>query len=144
VGGHIRFVNLQDSFLQPLCYTDSGPAPFAFRIGFCSSSLRFKTDVEDYSAGLGIVERLRPVTFTWRRQPVRDLGLIAEEVAEVDPLLASYDRDGQVQGVKYNQLTAVLINAIKEQQAQIAGLREQLDGLKALVCRSQPDAAACR
>jgi hypothetical protein len=144
VGGTIRFATLPDSLNQPLCFLDSGPAPFGYRLGFCSSSLRFKTDVEDYSGGLDVVERLRPVTFTWRRKPVRDLGFIAEEVMEIDPLLATFDNEGQVQGVKYGQLTAVLVNAVKEQQAQIARQAEQIAALKALVCQSAPGAQACR
>lgn len=44
--------------------------------------------------------------------------MIAEEVAKVNPLFATYQK-GRVQGVKYPQLTAVLINAIKQQQAEI-------------------------
>jgi len=39
--------------------------------------------------------------------------------------LATY-RDGQIEGVKYKQLTAVLVNAVKEQQAEIDALRRQL------------------
>jgi len=46
--------------------------------------------------------------------------------------------------VKYDRLTAVLINAVKEQQAQIEKQQNQIEGLKKLVCRSRPRTSACR
>jgi hypothetical protein len=78
------------------------------------------------AAGIELVRRLRPITFTWRGSGTRDLGLAAEEVARVEPLLVTRDADGEAQGVKYEHLSAVLINAIKEQQAQIGRQQEQL------------------
>lgn len=46
--------------------------------------------VEDLSIGLDAVQRLRPVSFKWKDREEYDLGLIAEEVADVDPILVSY------------------------------------------------------
>jgi hypothetical protein len=71
----------------------------------------------------------------------KDLGLIAEEVEKINPLFVTYER-GQIEGVKYPQLTAVLVNAVKELKAEndnlrdkeaadIAALRQELAGLKA-------------
>jgi hypothetical protein len=51
-------------------------------------------------------------------------------VEQVDPLLANYSEDGQVLGVKYSQLTALLIHAIQEQQRQIEELRAELESLR--------------
>ena len=45
----------------------------------------------------------------------------------MEPLLASYNRDGQIQGVKYDLLTVVLINAVKERQAQIESQSRSLE-----------------
>lgn len=56
----------------------------------CSSSLRYKEQIEDLSIGLDAVQRLRPVSFKWKDREEYDLGLIAEEVAEVDPILVNY------------------------------------------------------
>jgi hypothetical protein len=61
---------------------------------------------------------------------MHDFGLIAEEVAEVDPLLVTYNKHGQIEGVKYERLGVVLINAIKEQQAQIEELRRLVSTLE--------------
>ncbi len=43
-----------------------------------------------------------------------DLGFIAEEVADVDPLLATYGVDGAPGGVKYHHMTALLTQGIQE------------------------------
>jgi hypothetical protein len=102
----------------------------------CSSSIRYKEDVKDASFGMADVEKMRPVTFKWKGRDENDLGLIAEDVAKINPLFATY-KDGRVEGVKYAQLTAVLINAIKElksandmQAAQIAQLQSQVGELR--------------
>ena len=65
---------------------------------------------------------MRPVNFIWKATDEKDFGLIAEEVAEAAPLLAVHDKDGSVKGVNYDKLNIVLINAVKEQQAQIQRL----------------------
>jgi hypothetical protein len=67
---------------------------------------------------------LRPVTFDWTERGEADLGLVAEEVAAVDPLLVTHNRKGEIEGVKYEQMAIVLINAVKELQAQIADQNE--------------------
>lgn len=96
-------------------------------VGTCSSSIRFKTNIQDYSAGLELVSQLRPVSFTWMDGGAPAIGLIAEEVDEVEPLLTWKDADGQVEGVAYKGITVVLLNAIMEQQAQIQAQQELIE-----------------
>jgi hypothetical protein len=62
---------------------------------------------------------LRPIAFTWKEGGARDLGLGAEDVAAVEPLLVTHNAKGEIEGVKYDRLSAVLINAIHQQQQQI-------------------------
>ena len=124
----------------------------------CSSSLRYKTNVADFAGGMNIINRLRPISFKWKQDGTNDIGLGAEEVEEVEPLLTFRNAEGEIEGVKYNQLSAVFINAFKEQQAQIQQQRglierqqalavrqqQQLNALKKLVCRSRRRAAVCK
>lgn len=84
----------------------------------CSSSIRYKEKVKDAQFGLKEVMAMRPVTFKWKGRDENDLGLIAEEVAKINPLFVTYER-GQIEGVKYPQLTAILANAIKQQQEEM-------------------------
>ncbi|HYW70118.1 MAG TPA: tail fiber domain-containing protein [Pyrinomonadaceae bacterium] len=100
-------------------------------ISNCSSSLRYKTKVLPFAGGLDIINRLRPISFEWKQDHVKDIGLGAEEVARVEPLLTFRNPQGVIEGVKYNQLSAVFINAIKEQQVQIDALRRENAGLNA-------------
>ena len=120
-------------------------------LSFCSSSLRYKKDVSRFGSGLDIISHLRPIAFTWKQDGIRDIGLAAEEVEMVEPLLTFRSNKGEIEGVKYDQLSAVLINAIKEQQAQIerqqqqiGEQRQQITGLKRLVCQSHRHAAVCK
>jgi len=61
---------------------------------------------------------------------MRDLGLGAEEVAAVEPLLVTYNSKGEVEGVKYDRIAVVLLNAVKEQQEQILQQTTQIAELK--------------
>lgn len=94
----------------------------------CSSSRRYKEAIQDLEAGGEVVERLRPVEFRWKQDRRRDLGFVAEEVARIDPLLVTYNADGEIEGVKYRQLTAVLVNALHEQSRRIERLESRLCG----------------
>ena len=92
-------------------------------LSFCTSSLRYKEQITPYSVGLDLIRRLHPISFTWKGNGLRDFGLGAEDVAKVEPLLVTHNNAGQIQGVKYDQLNVVLINAIKQQQTQIEALQ---------------------
>ncbi len=50
-------------------------------------------------------------------------------MAKVAPLFAFRDKEGVVESVRYERLTVVLINAVKEQQKHIESQQKQIDGL---------------
>ncbi|HEY8185958.1 MAG TPA: tail fiber domain-containing protein [Pyrinomonadaceae bacterium] len=119
VQGTISFAVLGSAGSTTLCRNASN------QIATCSSSLRYKTDLHPFIGGLNVVNSLHPITFRWKADQMLDVGLGAEDVAAVEPLLVTHNASGQVEGVKYDRLSAVFINAFKEQQAQIA--RQQAD-----------------
>lgn len=114
--------------------TAGGGAPLCYWEGVimaCNlSSLRFKTNVQSFMPGLNVVNRLRPIAFNWKGDGRADVGFAAEEVAKIEPLLTLYNAKGEIEGVKYNQISVVLVNAIKEQQAQIASQQAQITRLQ--------------
>jgi hypothetical protein len=117
----------------------------------CSSSLRYKTDVHPYAGGMDVVNRLKPVTFTWKDSGALDIGFIAEDIAAVEPLLATYNDSGEIEGVKYERMGVLFANALKEQQAQIKQQQAQLsqqqdeiESLKAIICLDHPEASLCQ
>ena len=99
-------------------------------LSFCSSSRRYKTDIKPFSGGLQLINRLQPVSFIWKADQQPDIGLIAEDVAKVDPRLTFKNDDGLVEGVNYSQLTTALIDAIKEQQGELQRQRAMIEQLQ--------------
>jgi hypothetical protein len=102
------------------------------------SSRRWKTNIQTIQGALEKVERLRGVSFDWKEKGTgHDIGLIAEEVAGVVPELVSYDENGNdAMGLDYARLTALLIEAAKEQQSQIRELKEEVKVLTSLEKRT--------
>ena len=124
VSGIISVTTLGSAGATALCRNASE------QIATCSSSLRYKTDLRPFASGLDTINLLRPIAFTWKQGGIRDLGLAAEEVEKVEPLLVTHNDKGEVEGVKYDRINVVLINAVKQQQELI---RQQ----QALVTRQQ-------
>lgn len=124
----------------------------------CASSLRYKKDLQQFAGGLNIIERLRPITYKWKSNDVLDVGFAAEDVAKINPLFVTYDQKGEIEGVKYDRLSVVFVNAFKQQLQQIEQLQRrneqqqnvleqqqrQLDALTKVVCRKQSRVAICR
>jgi len=137
-GGVVTIGTLAPAGLDQLCRNGSS------QISFCSSSLRYKKDVQPFTRGLTLLNQFKPITFKWKSNDSSDLGFGAEDVAAVEPLLVTHNDKGQVEGVKYDRITAVLVNAVKEQQEQIKQQQAVIAGLKILVCRSHPHAAVCK
>lgn len=159
VSGILRVATLGSAGGTYLCRNASN------QISTCSSSLRYKTNLAPFRGGLNLISRLQPITFNWKANGEADLGLGAEEVAKVEPLLVTHNDKGEIEGVKYDRVAVVLLNAVKEQQAQIKKQTEmiqrqqnelhtqgqlikqqqsQLASLKRVVCKSHPKARNCQ
>ena len=90
-----------------------------------TSDATLKTNVETLTGSLDAVKALRGVSFDWIESGNSDVGVIAQEVEAVVPDVVSTDDQG-IKSVKYGNLVGVLIEAIKEQQAQIDELKAKL------------------
>ncbi len=138
VGNIIRVRGLGTGGNNSLCRNGST------QIAFCSSSLRYKINVAPFHSGLSLVNRLQPILFNWKTSGETDLGLGAEDVAKVEPLLVTHNEKGEIEGVKYDRIAVVLLNAVKEQQAQIQNQQREIESLKRLLCLRQPKAQICK
>ncbi len=96
------------------------------RLSLCSSSIRYKDNVLDYSGGLDLLKQFRSVSFDWKETGISDMGFIAEEVEAIEPLLVFY-RDGKVEGVRYKQMTALMKNAVIEIDDRLLDVESRLD-----------------
>jgi hypothetical protein len=145
IPGYLGLFTLASGGSQALCRNGSQV------VSTCSSSLRYKTNLETFSPGLDLVKRLKPIMFDWKDGGMHDLGLGAEDVAAIEPLLVTYNKDGQVEGVKYDRIGVILVNAVKEQQTQIERQQKQIDqqqlvidGLRRLACSKNKRANICK
>ena len=123
----------------------------SLQIASCGSSFRYKQNINPFNPGLSLINRLQPITFDWKDGGMHDLGLGAEDVAAIEPLLVTYNAKGEVEGVKYDRIGVILVNAVKEQQTQIedqqkeiADQKAEIAALKALVCATNQEAEICR
>lgn len=93
-----------------------------------TSSKRFKKKIKNLKNGLGLVNSLRPVTFEWKNENgFNDIGLIAEEVNEILPMVIAKNDKGEISGLDYGRLTPILIQAIKELSAEINALKIKIN-----------------
>jgi trimeric autotransporter adhesin len=91
------------------------------------SSRRWKTNIHALQNALGKVEQLRGVSYDLKDSGKHEIGVIAEEVGQVVPEVVSYEKNGKdAQGVDYSRLTALLIEAVKQQQQQIQKQQRQI------------------
>lgn len=97
-----------------------------------TSSLKYKTDVQDAKHGLAQVMQLRPVTYKGKNDGETVFGgLIAEEVHESGLTeFVQYAKDGTPDALAYGNMVSLCIKAIQEQQALINELRARVAALE--------------
>ena len=104
------------------------------------SDLSLKVNITTLTQSIDKVKKLRGVEYVWNkggRKGEKDLGVIAQEVETVLPhivrekTLPLIDKtDRKYKTVDYEKLTAVLIEAVKDQQKQIDNLQSQMEEIK--------------
>ena len=94
----------------------------AGQLGTISSSRRFKKEIKPMEKASEAILGLNPVTFHYKSDAkgTPQFGLIAEEVAAVDPDLVVRDQNGAIYTVRYDAVNAMLLNEfLKEHRAFI-------------------------
>ena len=109
------------------------------QLGTLVSSLRYKRDIQPMGARSQGLYDLRPVVFRYTQdaQGERQYGLIAEDVANVYPELVTRNAQGQVEAIRYQELTPMLLNELQHQQRQQTELKAQNEHLQATVAKLQ-------
>jgi hypothetical protein len=128
------------------------------QLGTSNSSRRFKKDIKPMDQTSEAILALKPVTFHYKNLDTKkaentpQFGLIAEDVAEVNPDLVVRDADGEPFTVRYDAVNAMLLNEflkehkkveeqsckMREQEATIAELKS---GVKTLAATLKEQAA---
>jgi len=105
-----------------------------------ASARRFKTKIKPMDKASEAILALKPVTFHYKSDETdtRQFGLIAEEVAAVNPDLIVRDEKGEIYTVRYEAVNAMMLNEflkehrkVQDQGATIARLQKQVETLTA-------------
>jgi septal ring factor EnvC (AmiA/AmiB activator) len=82
------------------------------QLGTISSSRRFKKEIKPMDKASEDILALKPVTFHYKsdKNYTPQFGLIAEEVAAVNPDLVVRDKNGEIYTVRYDAVNAMLLN----------------------------------
>ena len=89
------------------------------------SDLRLKKDIKPLKSALSTLGKLQGKSYRWKDNNEPDIGLIAQELEKVIPELVKTDDKGY-KSIVYQKLTAVLIEAVKEQQQEINNLSDRI------------------
>jgi len=108
------------------------------RLGYASSSRRYKQEIKPMDKASEALFALTPVTFCAKKNTGaasgKYYGLIAEDVAKLDSDLVVYNSEGQPESLRFDSINAMLLNEflkehrkVEEQQATIAQLKKEIE-----------------
>jgi hypothetical protein len=116
-------------------------------VGIFNSSRKYKHDIKPMDKASETLYRLKPVTFKFNSdwKGTTQYGLIAEEVAEVDPRLVVHDKNGQITSVHYEQINSMLLNEFLKEHKKVEELQaivaQQQKGMEILATQLKEQAA---
>jgi hypothetical protein len=125
--GNVYGVTTQSGTTAPVIVSDSG------QLGTVASSERFKKDISAMDKASEAILSLRPVTFHYKADTknTAQFGLIAEEVAKVNPGLVLPDKEGKPYTVRYDAVNAMLLNEFLKEHREVQELKKQIAALTA-------------
>jgi hypothetical protein len=133
--GNIRDVQTQNVDAIPVLIDSAG------QLGTMSSSRRFKNEIKPMDKVSEAVLALKPVTFHYKSDKIGtpQFGLIAEEVAAVNPDLVVRDEKGEIYSVRYEAVNAMLLNEFLKEHRKVEDLKKDF---QATVAQQQKEIAA--
>jgi hypothetical protein len=121
--GNIRGVQTQNANAIPVLIDSAG------QLGTQGSSRRFKHEIRPMDKTSEAILGLKPVTFHYKSDTTNtaQFGLIAEEVAEINPDLVVRDGSGEIYTVRYDAVNAMLLNEFLKEHAKVEQLRKNFE-----------------
>jgi Chaperone of endosialidase len=111
----------------------------AGQLGTVSSSRRFKHEIQPMAQASEALLSLKPVRFHYKSDHTNtpQFGLIAEEVAEVNPDLVVRDQNGEIYSVRYDAVNAMLLNEFLKEHRKVQEQQAAISDLKSVVAQQQ-------
>ena len=121
--GNIRDVTTQNADGIAVVIDSAG------QLGTMSSSRRFKTEIEPMDKASEAILALKPATFHYKNDKTNapQFGLIAEDVAKVQPDLVARDKNGEIYSVRYDAVNAMLLNEFLKEHRNVEQLTKDFD-----------------
>ncbi len=98
------------------------------QLGTRSSSIRYKTNVENINEKSAALLDLRPVSYTYKADSTNTIhfGFVAEEVNDILPLVVIRDGAGAIETIRYEDVIALLVNELIKINARLTLVEEQI------------------
>jgi len=127
--GNVYGITTQNGTVAPVVVSSDG------QLGVVASSQRFKKDIATMDKTSDGILSLRPVTFHYKTDAgeTPQFGLIAEEVAKVNPALVLLGKDGKPFTVRYDAVNAMLLNEFLKEHRTVEELKNEVAALTATV-----------
>jgi trimeric autotransporter adhesin len=137
IGANVAGANVNDScFIGNIYQKQVGGDSLPVRVdsfgklGTEISSRRFKRQIRSMAGASETILALKPVIFQYRsdKSNTAQFGLVAEDVAEVNPDLVIRDRDGKPYSVRYEAVNAMLLNEFLKEHRKVEEQRRHFEG----------------
>ena len=111
----------------------------AGQFGTANSSRRFKKEIKPMDKASESILGFKPVTFHYNsdKTSTPQFGLIAEEVAAVNPDLVVRDKNGEIYTVRYDAVNAMLLNEFLKEHRTVQELKSHAANQEATIARLQ-------
>ena len=100
-------------------------------LGTTTSSARFKEAIKPMDKASEAILALKPVAFRYKKEldpdGIPQFGLVAEDVAKVDPALVARDDQGKPYTVRYEAVNAMLLNEFLKEHAKVEQLKKDFE-----------------
>jgi predicted ribosome quality control (RQC) complex YloA/Tae2 family protein len=101
------------------------------QLGTTTSSARFKDNIKTMDKASEAILALQPVTFRYKKEldpdGIPQFGLVAEQVAKVNPDLVARDEEGKPYTVRYEAVNAMLLNEFLKEHRKVEQLTKDLE-----------------
>ena len=136
--GNIREIQTQNADAIAVVVDSAG------QLGTVSSSQRFKKQIKPMDKASEAILALKPVTFHYKSDKTRtsQFGLIAEEVAEINPDLVMRDKKGEIYTVRYDAVNAMLLNEFLKEHSKVQEQQATITQLESTVAHQKKDLQA--
>jgi Chaperone of endosialidase len=133
--GSIRGVTTQNADAVPVLIDSAG------QLGTASSSRRFKNEIKPMDSASESILALKPVTFHYKSDAsgTSQFGLIAEEVAAVNPDLVVHDKNGEIYTVRYDAVNAMLLNEFLKEHRKVGEQECRIHEQEAMITQLKKD-----